>query len=93
MEAVEESSPMGIAYGVVTKISPLEINVEQRMNIGGDMLIPTSNVIDKVIEIKIGNGSRETMIIYNGLSIGEKVLLLRENGGQKYIVLDRLVSG
>ncbi len=31
--------------------------------------------------------------IYNGLKQGDKVLLLRIQGGQKYIVLDRLVSG
>ncbi len=28
--------------------------------------------------------------IHNGLAVGDRVLLLRQQGGQKYIVLDRL---
>ena len=33
---------------------------------------------------------RKKITIYNGLTIGEKVLLLRAQGGQDYIVLDRV---
>ena len=32
----------------------------------------------------------KTITIHNGLTKGEKVLLLREQGGQNYIVLDRI---
>lgn len=32
----------------------------------------------------------KSITIHNGLKLDEKVLLLREQGGQKYIVLDRL---
>lgn len=92
IEAVDQSSPMSIAYGTVTKTNPLEINIEQLKNsISGDMILLTSNVMDKNTEIKIG-GSKIDTIIYNGLKTGEKVLLLRVDGGQKYIVLDRLVD-
>lgn len=106
IEAVEQSSPMSIAYGMVTKANPLEINVEQRMNISGSMLLLTSNVIDKEIEVEINDKTEEggtgahiheykgtkKHIHKKGLKAGEKVLLLRVQGGQKYIVLDRLVS-
>jgi len=33
---------------------------------------------------------RKKLRLYNGLQLGEKVLLLRWQGGQKYIVLDRV---
>lgn len=106
IEAVEQSSPMSIAYGIVTKINPLEINVEQRMNISGSMLLLTSNVIDREVEVEVSDKTEEggtgphiheykgtkKHIHRKGLKVGEKVLLLRVNGGQKYIVLDRLVS-
>lgn len=108
IEAVEQSSPMGIAYGTVTKINPLEINVEQRMNVKGDMILLTSNVIDHEVKVEIDEKTEDALTSqYNhihkykgikeqihkkGLKKGEKVLLLRINGGQKYIVLDRLVS-
>lgn len=33
---------------------------------------------------------RKKITIYNGLLVGEKVLLLRVQGGQQYVVLDRV---
>lgn len=33
---------------------------------------------------------RKKLRIYNGLQVGERVLLLRFQGGQKYLVLDRV---
>ena len=33
---------------------------------------------------------RKKLRLFNGLQVGEKVLLLRWQGGQKYLVLDRL---
>ncbi len=106
IEAVEQSSPMSIAYGTVTKANPLEINVEQRMNIKGDMILLTSNVIDKEVEVEVNDKTEEggtgphiheykgikKHIHKKSLKVGERVLLLRVQGGQKYIVLDRLVS-
>lgn len=35
---------------------------------------------------------RKRITIHNGLTIGERVLLLRKQGGQKYIVLDRVTA-
>ena len=31
--------------------------------------------------------------IHNGLQIGDEVILLKQKGGQKYLVLDRVVNG
>lgn len=35
---------------------------------------------------------RKKIIIHNGLVVGDKVVLLQQKGGQKYIVLDRVVK-
>lgn len=35
----------------------------------------------------------EPVVIRRGLETGDKVLLLRMQGGQKYVILDRVVSG
>lgn len=74
MEALEESSPVALMYGTVTRISPLEINIEQRFTIPAEAIFLTSAVIN------------------DPLRIGEKVLVLRKQGGQKYVVMDRLVK-
>lgn len=36
-----------------------------------------------------GYKGRKTFTVHNGLKVGEKVLLIRLQGGQKYLVLDR----
>ena len=33
---------------------------------------------------------RKQITVHNGLVVGEKVILIRQQGGQKYIVLDRI---
>lgn len=92
LEAVEESKPVALMFGTVTRIAPLAINIEQRFTIPADMILLTSNVIDKKTEVRINNGSKDGAVIYNSLKTGDKVLILRMQGGQKYVVLDRLVK-
>ncbi|WMM26997.1 DUF2577 domain-containing protein [Tissierella sp. MB52-C2] len=102
IDAVDQSSPTSVSYGIVTKVNPLVINVDQRMNISSRMILLTSNVIDKEIDVEIEDETEETNShihkykgkkkykVLKGLKVGEKVLLLRVQGGQKYIVWDRL---
>lgn len=44
-----------------------------------------------------GYSGLKTIIVHNGLKVGEEVILLRQSGGQSFIVLDRandpIVSG
>lgn len=37
------------------------------------------------------NATTHEVTIYNGLKVGEKVLLLKMQGGQKYLVIDKVV--
>lgn len=102
--------------GVVSKVKPLEITINQKNIIPAQYLILTNAVKDHVVDITVswntednthkhGNGNngqptadvthkhtisgRKKITIHNGLTLGEKVLLLRETGGQRYVVLDR----
>lgn len=75
--AIESSMPCGIFFGVVTSAEPLEINVEQKMALGREHLILTS-LVSSIDDISLNLGKNE------------KVMLLRVQGGQKFIVLDRL---
>lgn len=92
LDAVDESNPMTLMYGTVTRTSPLEVNIEQRFTIPREMILLTSNVINKQTDIRIANEQREHATIYNALNTGDKVLVLRVQGGQKYVILDRLVK-
>lgn len=91
IEAVEQNSPTSITYGEVISINPLEINIDQKFSISKEFILLTSNVIDRETEININDGIKNKAVIFDGLKEGDEVLLLRAQGGQKYIILDRLV--
>lgn len=43
------------------------------------------------LKLKSG-GTKQTYIVYGALKKGDTVVLVREQGGQKYIVIDRMVN-
>lgn len=107
-------------FGTVDSISPLKIQIDQRLTLTEEYLILTKNVLDHEVDIEVNHftvnddflntthahpnaGSagfdsthkhqyqgRKKIKIYNGLLPGEKVILIRLQGGQRYIVLDRI---
>lgn len=111
LDAVDAEKPVNLCYGKVTRVSPLEINVEQKMTLGEGQLVLARHVTDYETEVTVeweteekGGGSGETsysshshkvsgkkrMVMLNSLAVGETVLLARKQGGQKYVVLDRI---
>lgn len=90
LDAVRADAPMGVCYGFVTSASPLQITVDQKKILGAAQLILTDNVRDFNVERSTIDGlERKKWRVHNALKMGEKVLLLRCDGGQKYVVLDR----
>jgi hypothetical protein len=106
--------------GEVTSISPLEINVEQKMTLTAAQLVLARNVTEHKIEMTIdhwtenetahvhpvqdtytgGSSSEPTshlhaytgtkiFRVHLGLQGGGKVILLRIQGGQQFVILDR----
>lgn len=88
--ATNASNPVVVAFGKVTSSSPLQILVEQKITLGSAQLVLTRNVTDYDVNITI-NDNEQTMTIRNALQTGDKVVLLRVQGGQKYVVMDRVV--
>lgn len=112
LEAMEAGKPVKVMFGVVQKINPLKIMVEQKLPLTEEFLILTEAVKDHEHEITLldwqtenasgGGGDsafaahahqivgRKKIIIHNALQVGEKVMLLAMQGGQKFIVVDRV---
>ena len=107
LDAVENENPMNVVFGEVVNTEPLKINVDQKTTLESDSLILTNAVREHTVEMTVdhltentnsGSGShnhaykgRKQFIVHNGLAVGEKVILLRMQGGQKFIVMDRLL--
>lgn len=91
LEAVNASNPTSLVIGKVTNISPLQITVEQRLTLDEDFLILTKNVKDHYVDVKVSQADeKKKRLMYYELKQGESVLLIKMQGGQKYIVLDRI---
>ena len=71
------------------KTSPLTIQTDTSLPpISGNALILTSNVIERTEQVKGGAGG--TVTVTEGLKAGDKVLLLRVQKGQQFIVLSKI---
>lgn len=92
-EAIEEGKPVNLVYGVVENAEPLEIRIDQKLLLKGGFLVLTRNVTDYEVQMSSpplttvdGAGFR----VLNSLKKGERVVMARMQGGQRFIVLDRI---
>lgn len=113
VEAVNASKPTALVFGKVIEISPLRINVEQKITLTAAQLVLTRNVTNHTISMTVNHtteyksgGSddssyeshnhaykgKKQFLVQNGLVAGDEVVLVRMQGGQRYIVLDRVVT-
>jgi len=107
MEAVEAQKPAALTLGTVESENPLEIRVEQKFRLRASQLIIPRSLTEYDLEIGIllltdaeGEPAHAHRIagenvvrVKNALKVGETVMLLRMQGGQKYMILDRVVEG
>ena len=95
LDAVNNSQPMQITFGIVIAISPLKISLEQKLALEEAFIIVPKEFtkIKRTIKIKLEQDFEDKEIeIDNTLKVGDKVILLKMQGGQKYLVLSRMVS-
>ncbi|MBW4083873.1 DUF2577 domain-containing protein [Paenibacillus sp. S150] len=85
--AVSNTNPVAFSYGMVTSAEPLQIQVDQRFILSGPALVLPETVMESRIEL-----DGRDVVLRRGLAPGDRVLLMRMQGGQSYIVLDRLVN-
>ena len=92
LDAVASTMPSGVYYGTVTSTSPLKITVEQKMVLTEKQLVLSSLVQDFTVDMTVNNTTdgKKSFTVHLGLKQGEKVMLIRVQGGQQFIVLDRV---
>lgn len=89
LDAMEASKPVNLVFGEVVSISPLQITVEQKMILGVKQLALSRNVTEYTVKTT-GGGIQDEITIHNSLAVGDEVILMRQQGGQKFIVLDKV---
>ena len=78
LDAVENAAPCAVMFGKLEGKEPLKIQVEQRLCLGKKQLVVPA-ALQKMMED-------------NELNAGDGVLLMRMQGGQKFVVLDKVTS-
>lgn len=79
-----------LLYGRVTRVSPLEIEVEGRFKISSEFIVLSQMVKDYTVTAEMPSGDEEIKInIFRALRAGDKVSMLRVRKGQAYYVLER----
>ena len=89
-EANEASKPMQVAYGKVISTNPLKVSIDQRLTLSNAQLVLTRNVSNYETEAQFEGAERKKITIYNSLKDGDNVILFRIQGGQKYVVVDKI---
>ena len=103
-ETVENEKPTRVMYGKVISTNPLKVNIEQRMVLDKNFLVLSDRLTRKSTKITVRDNyrnsadeltyaNREIDVVFdNSLKVNDKVILLREQGGQKFIILDKVVT-
>ena len=91
-------------YGTVIRTEPLQIQCDQKKILTETQLVLTRNVTDYESELSVNWDTETTsehsheiegkkkVTIHNALRNGDKVVLMKQHGGQKYLVIDRVVK-
>lgn len=92
VDAVEASKPSCYVYGSVISTNPLKVKIEQKLTLTEDFIIIPERLTDHETELSTDGVTKTTYTIHNALKTGDNLILLQQKGGQRYLVLDRMVS-
>lgn len=91
IDAVNATKPVEIVLGIVLSTQPLKIELEQKLSLSEAFLIIPEELTDRTVKIII-DGEEKEIEIKNALQTGDKLALAKIQGGQKYLVISRLVN-
>jgi len=105
VDAVDAQKPTAFLFGKVTSVAPLIVTIDQRLVLDESFLILTHTVCDYQTKVTVSMTSQEggdpihshavsgdtTVTVHNALSVGDGVILMRMQGGQKFLILDKAV--
>ncbi|MER1958792.1 MAG: DUF2577 domain-containing protein [Solibacillus sp.] len=92
LDAVNAQKLTTVVYGIVESVNPLKVRIDQRLILEAEHLVLTRAVKDYTTEIQISSGARQPCTIYNALKVNDKVTMIRQHGGQQYLIIDKEVA-
>lgn len=89
LEVIANAQICDIRYGTVVSTSPLRVQITNQLTIPSSLLVTPKRLTNQSVSVTL-DGETKTMTINNALKVGDKVALLRKQGGQSYFILDRI---
>lgn len=95
-DVLQQENLADICYGTVTETEPIKVMLEQKLELTEPFLVLSQNVTKHYesfyMRKKDSNDVWEhyEIIIEKELKKGERVILMKMTGGQRYVVLDRV---
>lgn len=94
LDVMDNSQMSDIRLGEVTSVSPLAVKLTHQLTVPSSILVVPEHLTDRTIKITVhnedGTDENKEITIRNALVIGDRVALLRKQGGQLYFILDRI---
>lgn len=85
LNVIENEKMCDLRFGEVVSINPLRIKLTPQLTLPSSVLIIPQHLTRYQILLDDSN-----VTIDNSLKLGDKVALIRKQGGQSYFVLDRI---
>jgi hypothetical protein len=100
INAVGAGNPVAFTFGEVLNAEVLEIKIDQKKILSKEFFIIPESLTRYELDLshihtvssESTSSSLSTIVIREGLKQGDIVILLRVQGGQQYIVLDKVVE-
>ncbi len=92
-------------FGEVMSVFPVSIRLSDKLILNENQIVLSNRVVDSVIEVtenpscpenpsnNLDFKKRKKYIVYNGLRVGESVIMIKAFGGQLYFVIDKMAKG
>jgi hypothetical protein len=90
-DGFEQMKPTDLVFGTVVTATPLTIQIDTLMQpLPEEALVKTEAVIPKSYSGTTSDGASFTAVINVGIQPGDKVVMLRCQHGQRFIVLSKV---
>ena len=90
LDATDNAQMCDLRYGKVISVSPLKVQITNQFIIPASLLVVPKQLTKFTVDITDDEDNKKTITIHNALKVGDRVALLRKQGGQSYFILDRI---
>ena len=77
LDAVNATRPVNVVFGVLASVSPVRVAIDQKLTLDENFLVITKHIDD--------------LMLSEELTEGDRLVLLQMQGGQRYLILDKVV--